>query len=158
MPDENPKKDIPSKSPADNQVDAKGLSEQANEIVKPKKPPKPEDKPFEIFIEEDLIPGLIKALKKSGMADSQITFQKSSRPVGGGDCFNVIGELPPGRRFWLSFTKNELTSSKTIALAETGADPTILESFLIDEKKATLSLLISRILQRLNGQKWLGPN
>ena len=29
---------------------------------------------------------------------------------------------------------------------------------LTDEKKITLALLISRLLQRLNGQKWLGAN
>ena len=28
----------------------------------------------------------------------------------------------------------------------------------IDEKKITLQLIISRIMQRLNGQKWLGVN
>ncbi|MBM5827354.1 MAG: DUF2996 domain-containing protein, partial [Cyanobacteria bacterium M_surface_7_m2_040] len=27
-----------------------------------------------------------------------------------------------------------------------------------DEKKMTLVLLVSRLVQRLNGQKWLGPN
>ena len=43
-------------------------------------------------------------------------------------------------------------------LAESNSDPSIVESFLIDEKKATLSLLISRVLQRLNGQKWIGAN
>jgi hypothetical protein len=34
----------------------------------------------------------------------------------------------------------------------------LLESFLIDEKRITLALLVSRTVQRLNGQKWLGPN
>jgi hypothetical protein len=33
-----------------------------------------------------------------------------------------------------------------------------LESFLIDEKRMSLPLLVSRLLQRLNGQKWLGRN
>ena len=45
-----------------------------------------------------------------------------------------------------------------ILLAESNSDPSIVESFLIDEKKTTLPLLISRVLQRLNGQKWIGAN
>ena len=49
-------------------------------------------------------------------------------------------------------------SAKVIALADPGSDPTLLESFLIDEKRMSLPLLVSRLLQRLNGQKWLGGN
>jgi len=45
-----------------------------------------------------------------------------------------------------------------IALADAGSEPTLLESFLIDEKRMSLALLVSRLLQRLNGQKWLGGN
>ncbi|NBV69683.1 MAG: DUF2996 domain-containing protein, partial [Synechococcaceae bacterium WB4_2_0805] len=72
--------------------------------------------------------------------------------------WQVAGELPGGRRFWLCFLSNNIQAAKTIALAEAGADPSLLESFLIDEKKTTLALLVSRTVQRLNGQKWLGPN
>ena len=70
----------------------------------------------------------------------------------------VIGELPGGRRFWVCFAKEDIGSSKLSALAEPGSEPTLLESFLIDEKRMTLPLLVSRLLQRLNGQKWLGRN
>ena len=45
-----------------------------------------------------------------------------------------------------------------MALAEAGGQPSLLESFLIDEKKMSLALLVSRLVSRLNGQKWLGPN
>ena len=45
-----------------------------------------------------------------------------------------------------------------MAVAEGGSEPSLLESFLIDEKKMSLALLVSRLVQRLNGQKWLGPN
>ena len=126
--------------------------------TKPVKPPKPEDKPFSNFLLEDFIPELSKALTTNGVEPISISLVKGNRPVVGGECSMIICEIPPGRRFWLAFSKDELTSNKTIALAETGAEPFLLESFLIDEKKATLSLLISRTLQRLNGQKWLGPN
>ena len=68
------------------------------------------------------------------------------------------GVLPSDRRFWIWFEHDSITSGKTIALAESGSDPSLLESFLIDEKRITLALLESRLLQRLNGQKWFGGN
>ena len=63
-----------------------------------------------------------------------------------------------GRRFWVCFSKADINSAKVIALADAGSEPTLLESFLIDEKRMSLPLLVSRLLQRLNGQKWLGGN
>ena len=70
----------------------------------------------------------------------------------------VRGELSGERRFWLCFSTDAITAGKTIALSESGTEPSLLESFLIDEKRITLALLQSRLLQRLNGQKWLGGN
>jgi hypothetical protein len=70
----------------------------------------------------------------------------------------VVGELPGERRFWLCFTTDDINAAKTVAVAEAGAEPSLLESFLIDEKKMSQALLVSRLVQRLNGQKWLGPN
>jgi hypothetical protein len=70
----------------------------------------------------------------------------------------VQGSLPGERRFWLCFTSPDISAAKTIAISEGGGAPSLLESFLIDEKKTTLALLVSRLVQRLNGQKWLGAN
>ncbi len=126
---------------------------------KPKaKPPKPEDKPFKQFIEEELIPALTQSLNKLGCPPNNIILQNGDRPVSGGKCWMVIGEISKYRRFWLCFDTDNITSNKTIAIAEDGSQPSILESFLIDEKKTTKALLVSRLLQRLNGQKWLGAN
>lgn len=122
------------------------------------KPPKPEDKPFEAFINEEFIPNLIKALAEKGLSKVEIKLENGDRPIAGGKCWKVIGEISQGRRFWLCFDTNKITSAKVIALAEFGGEPSVLESFLIDERKTTLALLISRLLQRLNGQKWLGAN
>ena len=127
------------------------------QLEKPK-PLKPEEKPFEKFIHENLIPDLSKAIQQRGIPVISLTLKKGSRPVVGGECSYVYGEIEPGRRFWLAFNADEISSGKTISLAETGSEPDTLEAFLIDEKKTTLALLISRTLQRLNGQKWLGPN
>ena len=125
---------------------------------KPPKPPKLEDKPFNEFITNHFIPGLTDAITQKGTVVSYIKLIQGQRPVVGGTCWMVCGELDSGRQFWLCFNKDVITSDKTILLAESNSLPSIVESFLIDEKKTTLALLVSRVLQRLNGQKWIGAN
>ncbi len=125
---------------------------------KPVKPPKLEDKPFDEFIINHLIPGLKSSIEKKGTLVYDIKLIEGTRPVVGGNCWMVFCELSEQRKFWLCFNKDLITSDKTILLAESNTDPSIVESFLIDEKKTTLPLLISRVLQRLNGQKWIGAN
>ncbi len=125
---------------------------------KPPKPPKLEDKPFNEFICNHLIPGLKSSIEEKGILVSDIKLIEGKRPVVGGDCWMVYCEISEQRRFWLCFNKDLITSDKTILLSESESDPSIVESFLIDEKKTTLPLLISRVLQRLNGQKWIGAN
>ena len=122
------------------------------------KPPKIEDKPFKEFISNYLIPGLKKSIEDKGTVVSEIKLIEGIRPVVGGNCWMVFCEISHQRRFWICFSKEIITSDKTILLAESISEPSIVESFLIDEKKTTLPLLISRVLQRLNGQKWIGVN
>ena len=136
-------------------------AESADKPAKPAKPAakqKPEDKPFSDFIQEDLLPSLIKSLTARESAPISLALVEGERPVVGGQCWMVQGELPAGRRFWLCFASDAITSGKTIALAESGSEPSLLESFLIDEKRINQALLESRLLQRLNGQKWFGGN
>ncbi len=125
---------------------------------KPEKPPKLEEKPFYEFITNHLIPGLKTSIEKKGTLVTDIKLIEGKRPVVGGNCWMVFCEISDQRKFWLCFNKEIITSDKTILLAESNSDPSIVESFLIDEKKTTLPLLISRVLQRLNGQKWIGAN
>ena len=125
---------------------------------KPVKPPKLEDKPFDEFINKFFIPGLKKSILEKGPNVIEIKLIEGNRPVVGGRCWMVYCELEDDRKFWLCFNKELITSDKTILLAESKSEPSIVESFLIDEKKTTLALLISRVLQRLNGQKWIGAN
>ena len=125
---------------------------------KPVKPPKIEDKPFDEFISNYFIPGLKKSIQDKGSNVIDIKLINANRPVVGGKCWIVYCELVDDRKFWLCFNKKIITSDKTILLAESNSEPSIVESFLIDEKKTTLPLLISRVLQRLNGQKWIGAN
>ena len=122
------------------------------------KPPKVEDKPFDEFINNHLIPGLKSSIEDKGTFVCDIKLIEGIRPVVGGNCWMVFCEMSEQRKFWLCFNKNLITSDKTILLAESNSEPSIVESFLIDEKKTTLALLISRVLQRLNGQKWIGAN
>tara|TARA_Y100001968_G_C19453588_1_gene770508 strand:- start:11166 stop:11648 length:483 start_codon:yes stop_codon:yes gene_type:complete len=129
-----------------------------NKPPKPPKPPKPEDKPFKEFVNHHLIPSLKKELEKRQILISDLILLDQQRPVVGGACKCLYGDIDNGRRFWLCFSEEKITSIKSISLSERGSEPSLIESFLIDEKKTTLSLLISRLLQRLNGQKWLEPN
>ncbi|MFQ6539130.1 MULTISPECIES: DUF2996 domain-containing protein [Aphanothece] len=122
------------------------------------KPPAPEDTPFNTFIPSLLIPALVKEIQSYGGAEPSLSFREGPMPVIGSPCSMVVGVLPGERRFWLCFTSPSLNAPKTVLVAEAGAEPSLVESFLIDEKKITLALLVSRLVQRLNGQKWLGAN
>jgi len=154
-------------SPPENKKDPKILENPEKATInkvdatikkKPVKPPKIEDKPFEEFINNHFIPGLKSSIEEKGTVISEIKLIEGERPVVGGNCWMVFCEMSEQKKFWLCFNENILTSDKTILLAESNSDPSIVESFLIDEKKTTLALLISRVLQRLNGQKWIGMN
>ncbi|MEB3332925.1 MAG: DUF2996 domain-containing protein [Synechococcaceae cyanobacterium] len=122
------------------------------------RPPAPEEQPFSSFVPDQLLPALAAELRRYGGPEARLSFEEGPMPVVGGSCWLVKGDLPGDRRFWLCFTQADISSAKTIAICEGGGEPTLLESFLIDEKKITLPLLVSRLVQRLNGQKWLGPN
>jgi Protein of unknown function (DUF2996) len=142
-----------------NQAAAQANPEAAGAKPAPKaKPPAPEDKPFAEFVPLLLLPALAKEIQSYGGPEPELSFEQGPMPVVGSTCWMVRGSLPGSRRFWLCFTADDISSAKTIAVAEAGAEPSLLESFLIDEKKITLALLVSRLVQRLNGQKWLGPN
>ena len=160
----SPKVDPPqgnkSKSESINNKDS-GNDDKLNSASVPKKPPKPpklEDKPFEEFINNHLIPGLKESIQERGTIITDIKLIEGNRPVVGGNCWMIFCEISDQRKFWLCFNEEKITSNKTILLAESNSDPSVVESFLIDEKKTTLALLISRVLQRLNGQKWIGIN
>ena len=141
-----------------NSNNSDNIGDEPNVQKKPIKPPKLEDKPFDEFINNYFIPGLEKSLREKGAEVHEIDLIEGKRPVVGGNCWMVFCKLSYDRKFWLCFDNEVITSNKTILLAESNSEPSIVESFLIDEKKTTLPLLISRVLQRLNGQKWIGAN
>ncbi|MEB3234017.1 MAG: DUF2996 domain-containing protein [Cyanobacteriota bacterium] len=142
---------MPASDPAPETSDTKAAA------PKPK-PPAPEDKPFAEFVPNLLLPALAQEINSYGASGCELSVEQGAMPVVGMACTMVRGTLADQRRFWLCFTQDDINSPKTIALAEAGSEPSLLESFLIDEKKMSLALLVSRLVQRLNGQKWLGPN
>jgi hypothetical protein len=127
--------------------------------AKKEKPPAKEDKPFREFVTQDLIPGIQTSLEKGGITDLKLSFEEQPLPVTGDRCWQIRGIWAGGqRRFLIGFSQENLTAPKVFALAEGGVEPSLLEAFLIDEKKITLDLITFWVSRRLNGQKWLGLN
>ena len=126
--------------------------------IKPKKELPIEKKPFNEFINDHLLPSIIQEFKMRGFEVSDINLKNTSRPIAGDKCWVIFCEIKDICNFWLSFEKEDISSLKSISLCKSDQKPSVIESFLIDEKRITLKLIISRILQRLNGQKLIGIN
>ena len=127
-------------------------------IPKPKKELPIEKKPFQEFVNVHLIPSLIEEINQRGLEINDINLQNTNRPIAGDKCWVINCEIKDTCNFWLSFEKDDISSLKSISLSKPNQTPSIIESFLIDEKRITLKLIISRLLQRLNGQKLIGVN
>ena len=127
-------------------------------IPKPKKEIPIEKKPFQEFVNAHLIPSLIEEINQRGLEINYINLQNTNRPIAGDKCWVINCEIKDTCNFWLSFEKDDISSLKSISLSKPNQTPSIIESFLIDEKRITLKLIISRVLQRLNGQKLIGVN
>ena len=127
-------------------------------IPKPKKELPIEKKPFQEFVNVHLIPSLIEEINQRGLEINYINLQNTNRPIAGDKCWVINCEIKDTCNFWLSFEKDDISSLKSISLSKPNQKPSIIESFLIDEKRITLKLIISRVLQRLNGQKLIGVN
>ena len=127
-------------------------------ISKPTKEIPIEKKPFQEFINLHLIPSLVEEINQRGLEIKTINLTNTNRPIAGDKCWVINCEIKDTCNFWLSFEKDDISSLKSISLAKPNQKPSIIESFLIDEKRITLKLIISRVLQRLNGQKLIGVN
>ena len=129
-----------------------------NTIPNPKKELPIEKKPFQEFINIHLIPALTEEINQRGLEINNINLENTNRPIAGDKCWVINCDIKNTCSFWLSFEKEDISSLKSISLSKPNQKPSIIESFLIDEKRITLKLIISRVLQRLNGQKLLGVN
>jgi len=130
----------------------------ARPITTPKKELPIEKKPFQEFINIHLIPSLTEEINQRGLEINNINLTNTNRPIAGDKCWVINCEIKDTCTFWLSFEKDDISSLKSISLSKPNQKPSIIESFLIDEKRITLNLIISRVLQRLNGQKLIGIN
>ncbi|MEH1840594.1 MAG: DUF2996 domain-containing protein [Nostoc sp.] len=148
------------KPPADDATEEKPAAAKA---AKKEKAPAVENKPFVEFIEQDYLPALQKAIAQQGVKDLQVSFAKQKVPITGfesaEECWQIIGSWKETglRQFNLYFPEEDIQGKKGFSCNE-GKKPSTLESFLIDERKITLDLLVYGLVQRLGGQKWLGIN
>ncbi len=134
----------------------------AKAAAKKEKAPAVEDKPFVEFMQQYYLPALQKAIASSGVQDVQVSFAKQKFPVigfeTGEECWQVMGKWQNGlRQFNVYFPEEDIQGKKAFSCNE-GKKPSTLESFLIDERRVTLDLMVFGVVQRLNGQKWLGRN
>ena len=155
-------KDINNVNSQSNSTSKVGIKNEIDTAVKPLiKPQKElpiEKKPFQEFINIHLIPALIDEINQRGLEINNINLTNTNRPIAGDKCWVINCEIKDTCNFWLSFEKEDISSLKSISLSKPNQKPSIIESFLIDEKRITLKLIISRVLQRLNGQKLIGVN
>ncbi len=137
----------------------------ADKKVPPKKekPPAVEDKPFADFISQDYLPALQQALSEQGVSDLTIGLECTKIAVTGfetaPDCSQVVGRWSGGKRqFNLYFFDDNIQGQRAISCMDRVTTASSIEPFLIDERKITLDLLVSGVVLRLNGQKWLTRN
>jgi hypothetical protein len=129
---------------------------------KREKAPAAPEKPFQEFITQDFLPSLQKTLGTMGIQNADITLKKQPLPVKGmeeaGECWQIIGRLEGSRQFLIGFLKEDIEGQKVFSYSDSGGKFSTLESFMIDERKVNLDLLLLYTIQRLNGQKWLVRN
>lgn len=130
--------------------------------AKKEKPPAVEDKPFADFVQQDYLPALNKAFQKEGMQAVTLKFVNQAIPVTGLEqsppCWQIEGDLGESRRFNLYFVDGDIQGQRAFSCTASGSSKVTLESFLIDERKMTLDLMVLGVIKRLNGQKWLSRN
>ena len=159
MAEETNKQDQEKTSAA--KVTAKPAAKAAK--AKKAKPPKLEDKPFTEFIEQHYLPALTEAMAKEGIDDLDLKFVQQGVPINGGNnnepCWQVVGKWQTGdRQFNIYFPDENITGQKAFSSSTYGNNPSTIESFMIDERRVNLELLVMYTLQRLNAQKWLTRN
>ena len=144
------------------QAEATPETEAKKPADKKPKAPALEDKPFGEFIQQDYLPALQQAFNRQGIDDLDLKFSQEKFPSGLGvnqDCWQVIGKWQAGKRqFNVYFPNEDISSQKLFTCALNGNQHSTIESFLVDERKITLDLLVFGVVQRLNAQKWLTRN
>ena len=159
MAEETNKKEQ-DKPSAEKKADAKPA---AKAKAKKAKPPKLEDKPFSEFIREHYLPSLKEAMADEGIEEVELTFVEQGVPIKGANqnepCWQVVGKWQNGDlQFNLYFPEADIKGQKAFSYSTYGNAPSTIESFMIDERRVNLELLVMYTIQRLNAQKWLTRN
>ena len=122
---------------------------QAAKAKSKEKKQKAEDKPFAEFIQEDYLPALTEAFAAEDIEDITLDFADNQ----------VTGIWLDGKRqFKVYFPEGDIKQQRAFSWATNSGEPSIIEPFLVDERKITLELLVFGVMQRLNAQKWFGNN
>jgi hypothetical protein len=133
-------------APADKPAKA---AEAAPKKAAKEKPPAVEDKPFADFIEQDYLPALENAFAEQSVADLALSFTDNQ----------VTGSWQDGQRqFTVYFPQGNIKTLRAFSWSTRQGVSSMMEPFLIDERKITLDLLVFGVIQRLNAQKWFGNN
>ena len=158
--------DAKKNTPAAAKSKPAGDKGDAKPAAKKKKPPKPEDKPFNEFMEEYYLPGLKKAMAAEGIDELNLEFAKRKLEVMGqsdsDEYWQVQGDWEEAgegqRQFNVAFLDEDIKGQKVFTLTSNGAKPSTIEQFMGDERRITAELMVMYTVQRLNGQKWLTRN
>ena len=134
--------------------------------AKKEKAPAIEDKPFTDFVPQDLLPALKAGLTKQGIQEFDLAFEQQPIDIKGyqqaAPCWQIIGRWNSAykqpKEFRLYFFDADIQGQKGFSYTESTVKASTLESFLIDERRVSLGLLVFGTLQRLNAQKWLVRN
>ncbi len=126
------------------------------------KPPALEDKPFTEFMEQHFVPSLDEAFADAGIDDMSLSFVKEPVPLAGASSesiWQVQGSWNKGTyQFNIYFPDEDIKGQKGFSFATNGKQPSIFESFMIDERRVNLDLMVMYVLQRINAEKLLVRN
>jgi hypothetical protein len=137
-------------TPAESKpVETKAVEPKAKAKVEKVKQPTLEELPFTEFIGTHYIPALTAAFAKVGITDLSVEVEDLRIKA------NWQNNL---RKFMIYFSKQDINGQKAFSCWDAGSQPSVIEPFLIDERKATLDLMVFAVMQRLNAEKWLGAN
>ncbi|MCF2970016.1 DUF2996 domain-containing protein [Synechococcus sp. Nb3U1] len=104
-----------------------------------------EEKPFEQEITEDVIPAAVAAFQKRGVEDLQLRLEGKT----------LLGSFAGGKKqFSVLFAEGSLNGRKFFRCATEGSPASTIESFMIDERRVDVNLLVFYLVQRLYAQQW----
>jgi Protein of unknown function (DUF2996) len=158
----NPTPETPATAP---ETAAKDAADGAAPAAKKVKAPAVEDKPLPEFMTQDCLPVLIEQLTAQGIQGLDLTFKTQKIAVRGyeslPECWQIEAKWQAHQKahqFNVYFFDADLQGQRGFSVSLGNQLPSTMESFRIDERKMSLNLFISGVLQRLNSQKWLDRN